>query len=241
MPIRFLASVRTVAEAKIAAGNGADIIDCKEPRRGALGALGLDTITAICAALPRGLPVSATIGDDVGCGSDVEVRVAETAAAGVDYVKVGIDGAGRWQDLLSRIGTLDLGACRLVAVVLADRPFDFDIIAACADANCAGVLLDTGDKMSGALPDILEAEKITEFVRRARNAQLFAGLAGALGAHHIADVAAYTPDILGFRSALCADGGRKNDIEPQSVRQVRAMIDQACQVHQHVLPHAHVL
>src|SRR4029078_10489724 len=59
----FLASVTNVAEARLAVSSGADIIDCKDPSRGALGALPLDAIFAVRAAVPREIPVSATVGD----------------------------------------------------------------------------------------------------------------------------------------------------------------------------------
>ncbi len=42
----FLASVRDTAEAEMAIGAGADIIDLKDPGHGALGALAPDTIAA---------------------------------------------------------------------------------------------------------------------------------------------------------------------------------------------------
>ena len=64
--MKLLVSVRSVEEALLVAGAGADFIDLKEPSAGALGGLPLATIRAIVAALHRGagaLPVSATIGD----------------------------------------------------------------------------------------------------------------------------------------------------------------------------------
>ena len=63
MTTAFLASVTTVAEAELAARCGADIIDCKDPAQGALGALPVRTVTAIRRGVPPSLPVSATIGD----------------------------------------------------------------------------------------------------------------------------------------------------------------------------------
>jgi len=67
--MRMLVSVRDVPEALLAARGGADFIDLKEPREGALGDLDLATIAAIVRVLRepgnglRRLPVSATIGD----------------------------------------------------------------------------------------------------------------------------------------------------------------------------------
>ena len=44
---QFLASVRDVSEAAIALAAGADIVDLKEPSRGALGAVEPATIAAV--------------------------------------------------------------------------------------------------------------------------------------------------------------------------------------------------
>ena len=57
----MLASVTSVAEAEAALAAGADLIDLKEPARGALGALDLDTVVAIVAAVGGRRPVSATV------------------------------------------------------------------------------------------------------------------------------------------------------------------------------------
>ena len=50
---KMLVSVRNVAEALMAAEGGADFIDLKEPRDGALGGLPPATIAAVVAALRR--------------------------------------------------------------------------------------------------------------------------------------------------------------------------------------------
>ena len=63
--MRMLVSVRDVPEALLAAHGGADFIDLKEPRDGALGGLAIATIREIMQALrarQRVLPISATIG-----------------------------------------------------------------------------------------------------------------------------------------------------------------------------------
>ena len=58
----FLASVRDEAEAAIALLARADIIDLKEPRRGALGALDLDTTRSIVSLIGGRARLSATVG-----------------------------------------------------------------------------------------------------------------------------------------------------------------------------------
>src|SRR4029077_11119555 len=86
----FLASVRDEAEAAIALLACADIIDLKEPRRGALGALDRDTTRSIVSFVGGRAPVSATIGDLPMHVETVGAAVLEKAACGVDYVKFGL-------------------------------------------------------------------------------------------------------------------------------------------------------
>jgi (5-formylfuran-3-yl)methyl phosphate synthase len=92
--MKLLISVRTVAEALAAAQGGADFIDLKEPRMGALGALPLNVIRDIVQTLRQAghkQSISATIGDvPMQALSEIQQRVRDVAACGVNIVKVGI-------------------------------------------------------------------------------------------------------------------------------------------------------
>jgi len=223
--IRFLASVRNVSEAQCAATHGADIIDCKEPRDGALGALDAATISAIRLAVPTSIPVSATIGDDAQCACDLTQRVANAATAGADFVKIGFDSQAPWQTAFDALADENFNTGQLVCVLLGDRGIDLTMVRACAKAGFAGVLLDTANKTSGALPDLISTSLLTAFVKSAHDEGLFVGLAGALRSHHVAELAALKPDILGFRGALCHNNGRQNELDPRALTALRATID----------------
>ncbi len=224
--VRFLASVRSVPEAQCAATQGADIIDCKEPLGGALGALDTATISAIRSIVPGPIPVSATVGDDAQGSPDLVERVANAAAGGADFVKIGFECQAPWQTALDALAAHeDFSNGQLVCVLLADRGIDLALVRACAKAGFSGVLLDTANKSSGALPDVISSRLLTEFVKTAHEEGLFAGFAGALRAHHVADLAALKPDILGFRGALCHNNGRQNALDPNAVAALRATID----------------
>ena len=88
-PVAMLASVTSLEEAELVAAGGADIIDCKDPARGALGALPLAEVAAIRARLPEAV-ISATIGDLPADPALLVGSARAMAATGVDYVKVGI-------------------------------------------------------------------------------------------------------------------------------------------------------
>ncbi len=230
---RFLASVRSVGEALLAARCGADVIDLKEPDAGALGAVPEDVQRAVLAALgERRARVSATVGD-LPFDADVLVpAVARTAATGVDFVKFGVFARGEaarrgfgW--LHRRLLAAPLPA-RLVVLFLADRLDGIDEAIALAKLalalpGVAGVMLDTADKASGALPDILAPRQLARFVAAAHDAGAFAGLAGSLRIEHIEDLAATGADLLGFRGALCG-GSRRGRIDEHRLAAVRERI-----------------
>ena len=61
--VRFLASVTSETEARVALAAGADVIDCKDPASCALGRLAPATVRAIRVGPAVRSAVSATIGD----------------------------------------------------------------------------------------------------------------------------------------------------------------------------------
>jgi dihydroneopterin aldolase len=220
---RFLASVRDPAEAAIALAAGADIIDLKEPGTGALGAVAPATLKACVKAVAGRAPVSATIGDLPMEPSVIADAVLETAACGVDYVKLGIFPGGEARACLDRLAT-DASHIALVVVLFADAMPDFDAVSAAATAGAAGVMLDTARKDSGPLLDHMPLETIARFVEGARREGLIAGLAGSLRAADIAKLLPLQPDLLGFRSALCRGATRSAAIDPGACRLIRALI-----------------
>lgn len=217
--MKLLVSVRSVAEARIAAAGGADYIDCKEPGAGALGALPLDTIRAIVGTLPRHL-VSATVGDFApDAVAPVLERVAATAACGVDLVKVGL--APGASALLEALAACDAA---IVPVFIADAGLDWGLLARACALPFAAVMLDTQDKASGSLFDVASEPALRRFVAEARAARKPCGLAGALRLAHLPRLRELAPDFAGFRSAVCA-GARTAALDAGLVTALRARLD----------------
>lgn len=220
--VRLLASVRSGAEARCAVAAGADVVDAKEPSRGALGAVDAPTLAAIRAAVPPSVALSATIGDVAsGDGARIADLCAATAAAGVDIVKIGLFPPGDPRALLDRLTRTPEAYGRRVLVMLADRPLDLSLVARLPDAGFCGVMLDTADKAAGSLFDVLDETIIARFAFTARRAGLGLGLAGALRLWHIPRLLGLRPDIAGFRGALCRGGSRQGEIDPALVAEVR--------------------
>lgn len=229
--VRFLASVTSVEEARIAVAAGADLIDCKAPSQGALGALPLSLVARIRMVVGTAIPVSATVGDRAPSSLDVERLVVETARTGVDFVKIGLYPDNDIEAAIVRLAGLDLGRARLVAVMLADLEPDFSLIGKLASAGFAGVMLDTALKDGRALPAVLAVPKLSEFVRECRANSMLCGLAGSLRAEHVAALVDLRPDLLGFRGALCRGTNRTAAIDSDAVHSVASAISSRCGMH----------
>ena len=219
----FLASVRDAAEAEMAIGAGVDIIDLKDPSRGALGALRPDIIAACVRAVGSRLPVSATVGDLPLEAQSVRSAILMTAALGVDYIKLGLFPGSERECCLTALATLT-AQIRLILVAFADALPEGDIVELSARIGASGVMFDTLGKRGASLPELIPPIRLAAFVRSAHAQGLTIGLAGALRASQVSELLSCEPDLIGFRSALCHDGERKRPLDPVRLAAVRGLI-----------------
>lgn len=222
----FLASVVSAAEADVALAGGADILDLKDPLKGALGALPSATIAKAIAFVAKRRIVSATAGDLPMEPEAVRNAVQRLSALGVDIVKVGLFPGGDVVACVQALRHETARGTRLVAVMFADQTPDFSLIPRLRDAGFAGVMLDTAGKLSGGLRTHLPQDILVKFVCLASDGGLMSGLAGSLRVEDVATLAAIEPDYLGFRGGICSDG-RQSSLSPERLRAVRAAIDEA--------------
>lgn len=225
----MLASVMTVAEAKVALELDADIIDLKNPREGALGALPLSTVREIVTVLDKRITVSATVGDAPYGPSQIAHKVLATAAMGVDIVKIGIDpnrsDKKSWREMtgLLKADSGNVDVC-LIAVLFGDDILPFDWADELAKSGFHGVMLDTADKRGGGLRTRHGDGDLKYFVEHARSLNLLCGLAGSLRIEDISPLLEMAPDYLGFRGALCRDADRIAELDIDAFRAVRSCI-----------------
>jgi len=222
---RLLVSARDAAEAEIALSGGADVIDLKEPAAGALGAVAPAALAAAVAAVAGRRPVSATTGDIPSEETEAVVAAAlAVAAAGADYVKVGLFPGPAVADLVAALGARVVPRARTVAVVFADRGVDPSLFAALAAAGFAGIVVDTADKRAGRLLDHLDHGRLADLVASAHARGLFVGLAGSLRRADVAGLAALAPDLIGVRGAACAAHDRVAGIDAAAVAGLAAAL-----------------
>lgn len=223
----FLASVATLDEMESARAGGADIVDLKDPARGALGAWDIKALQdAVTLWWSWGEPkpmLSATIGDRPMEPEALVAAAERVASKGVPMVKLGIFPGGDPLACFQALTPLS-ERTRLIAVFFADAEPDFDMLPDIAGCGFAGVMIDTADKAGGGLRRRIDDSAAGEFVRRARALGLMTGLAGSLKLEDVGPLAALQPDYLGFRGALCS-GVRTGRMSEQAVARIRSALN----------------
>ena len=248
----FLASVADLDEMDASLKAGVDILDLKNPTQGALGAWDRHDLVRAVRLIDGAKPISATIGDLSMEPQRLCAAVSETAATGVDFVKVGFfpsdifpgdispsnispgnifpgnifpasNGGGDERACAEALGRCDRGAARLVAVLFADQAPDFSLLEVLAANGFSGVMLDTADKNGGGLRDYLEDNLLARFVAAAAARGLFSGLAGSLSLDDALPLLELGPDYLGFRGALCGAEGRRGNLDPHALGELVAV------------------
>jgi len=226
--MQLLISVAGPADARAALLGGADVIDAKDPRHGALGPVSPHRLAAIRAVVGRARPLSAALGDAAD-EKALTGGVAAAASLGVAFVKVGFAGitsearARRLAVAAQRAATD--GGTRVVAVAYADWRHAESLAPArlvgiAADAGAAGVLLDTASK-GAPLFAIQPVASVAAWVAAAHAAGLFAALAGSLSGPDFAPARALGADLVGVRGAACV-GGRTGRVSRPRVATLRA-------------------
>ena len=224
--MRLLVSVVSAVEARRAVAGGADIVDVKDPRQGALGAPSPRVLSEVVRAVGGAAPISVALGD-------LPDPPHAAALAGVAYVKAGLWGAGG----------LDRAVAVMRAIADAVGPHTAVIAATYADAHTldppalapadlpeliertgiAGALVDTFVKDGRGLYGWLSEGELSQLVARTRAVGGTFGLAGQLRLGELRRVAA---DVVGVRSAVCRGGDRTSSLDAELVAAAVAEVRQ---------------
>ena len=210
---------------------GADIIDIKEPSRGALGAADADVIRAVAAEVPPFIPVSVALGDPDTAEVPVSIsRRVPYRDAGEIILKLGFAGSTGEIEAEQRLIAAIRSASAdprpaVVAVAYADyerarAPSPSAVVRAAARAGADGVLLDTFTKDGRDLFAFFPPEALQRWVEDARALRLMVALAGSLDSNGIRRARSTRPDVVGVRGAAC-NGGRLGQVSADRVRALR--------------------
>ncbi|NGM33426.1 hypothetical protein G4G93_05670 [Methylobacterium sp. DB0501] len=207
--VRLLVSVRDAAEATLARDRGADLIDAKDPDRGALGALPAETVRAIAAA--AGDRLSSAVAGEPRDAGEASACLAALAGTGVRYLKIA------WAPGRDPAGLRLPAGLPVIAVLFAEDGPDGADVPGLAAAGFAGAMIDTKTKDGRRLTDHLPLPRLAGFAAACRSQGLLSGLAGSLALDDIPVLAALGPGYLGFRGGLCAQGDRTGRLDPERI------------------------
>ncbi|MBX3413149.1 MAG: (5-formylfuran-3-yl)methyl phosphate synthase [Pirellulales bacterium] len=230
---RLLVSVRDAHEALAALDGNADLIDVKEPHRGALGAADADTIQSVVRAIDGRVPTSAALGELTELASDElgSQRPSALFHTATDFAKVGLAGCERhgdwpqrWRASLAQLPP----ETQRVAVVYADwqscgAPEPFTVLRHAVELECRAILVDTFDKSRGGLVDLWTPTELARYLAAIRAERMLAVIGGSLTASTIPSVAALRPDYIALRGAACR-GDRTGTIDATLVRQLANLV-----------------
>lgn len=219
----MLASVKSLDEAMLAAEQGVDFIDLKNPAEGALGALPLPLVHDIVAVLGGRSTLSATIGDLPMQPDLLYRRVKAVAETGVDIVKIGMFGQNNHRACIEMLAE-EAEKHHLIAVLMADQGIDCSLLPLLSMAGFYGVMLDTADKRNGRLTEWVTYQQLEVFIRVAQAEDLVCGLAGSLSLDDVPRLRDLGADYLGFRGALCANHERSGRLDPEIIKELRQML-----------------
>lgn len=207
---RLLVSVRNAVEARIALDAGVDLIDIKEPNRGALGAADASVWREVLDIVAGRVPVSCALGELS------EIRQANIVAipAGMQYVKIGLSGiasVSNWRAAWREKVSQRSADCNVVAVVYADgervgAPQAREILEAAQSLPCAAILIDTFEKSSGNVFQHWPSDALETYLGHARDAGLLTVLGGGLDWSSLELALTLPVDYVAVRGLACLSG-----------------------------------
>jgi (5-formylfuran-3-yl)methyl phosphate synthase len=227
----LLVSVRSAEEALVALEGGAEVVDVKEPRRGALGAANVEVWRAVQEVVGERVITSAALGEFMGDPIEALARQAN----GFRYAKIGLAGCGgSWKSQwLNVVDALPSGVLP-VPVAYADLHFARsqvyeDALEIARGSEARMVLIDTFDKSGGGLLSHLEIEKLQALLRSAGEVGVRLALAGSLQAEDISRLVEIAPAYLCVRGAAC-EGGRDGTVDLARVKSLAAIVRRSGQL-----------
>lgn len=219
--MKLLISAVDEKEAREAIQGGAEIIDVKNPKEGALGASFPWVIRRIKEIAPETVEVSCTLGDVPNLPGATSLAALGAATTGVNYIKAGLNGIKTEEDAVFLMKNVARAArecnpsIKIVATGFADaqrvgsvNPMIVPEIVYKAEIDVA--MIDTAVKDGSNLFNYLTSEKLRCFVKDAQERGLRVAFAGSLTKEDLPTIHALGADIVGFRGAACTGGDRTN-------------------------------
>jgi uncharacterized protein (UPF0264 family) len=230
--LKLLISPVDEKEAEEVIAGGANILDVKNPKEGALGANFPWIIKRIRQITPKNIEVSCTLGDVPNLPGATSLAALGAATTGVDYIKAGLYGLKTKEEAVYLMQSVAKAvrdynsSIKVVATGYADarrvgsvNPMLIPDIAHEAEADIA--MIDTAIKDGKNLFAFLTINQLRNFVNAAHDRGLEAALAGSLRKEDLSAVYALGADVVGLRGAACTHGDRVDGrITRETVREL---------------------
>lgn len=229
---RLLVSVRSAREAHEAIAGGCDILDVKEPSRGALGRPDADVISKVvevASQAGRHMPVTAALGelcDPANSLPDVAQSLHKLSLfkAGLARMR-GVC----WSERFTKLERQCAHVAPLIPVAYADAvraqsPSPAEVVAWAMDHQLPAVLVDTYVKDGRGLWEWLTPGSIADWTADCRANGVLLGVAGALRPIDLYRLQAPLPHVVAIRGAACRSGDRDAQVDRQRVRHVKTAL-----------------
>ena len=238
--IRVLVSVRSHEEAALACNSGADFIDAKEPKAGALGKLSIVKIKEIITVLRETKfdgKVTATYGDNLEKKINFSSQnFSSYFFLGLDAVKIGFDGRGlplaekAFSELIEAYENIILhrkkngSKCKLtkiIPVLMIDKGLNLEFLDFMMRAKIKkylfGFMVDTKYKAKYDLFDITNIDHLNRFFKKIDSYNLPYGVAGSLNQSSSGKIKLIKPFWAGYRGGVC-DGDRNSELSSSKIK-----------------------
>jgi len=217
---RLLVSVRSVDEALLAADEGVDLIDVKEPSRGPLGMADSSVRREI------GLRLGARHRLSAACGELLDFDRARPGTydpadwAGYRFAKIGLAGCAAysaWRDHWLVWRAMLPAATEPVLVCYADgqrfnAPCYDEVRAFASDAGIGMLLFDTWDKNGPGLCELWQTADFLRVGQELKQDGIGFVLAGKLGLENVPALTTCEASYLGIRGAVCNPAKPEEDV-----------------------------
>ena len=222
--INFLISLKNIEEISNQVIQEVDILDLKNPLKGAIGAWRVNNIKKVISLHKNKIKISATLGDIFG-DKEFLIKLKKFDCLGLDFIKFGLLSIDQ-KNLFEKLRMIESRVFKtnLVCVVFVDKKNHLNLVnnnlnyfLKCGVKN---ILLDTFGKKKGDLLNFCKTDYLRKFISKCKKKNIKIGLAGGLKEIQIPLIVKLNPDIVGFRSAICRSNKRTSSIDIKKIKKL---------------------
>ena len=222
--LNILISFRSIDEVSEECLKYVDILDLKDPDKGAIGSWEIKNLKKIISKFGNKIKISATLGDENKVYKILN-KLKLFDSLKLDYIKFGIftNDIGQLTFLLNNIKKRKFKT-ELVPVIFVENKFLRNFVAENIKAfkrfGYNFLLLDTYSKDVGNIFEICSEDYLKILLNQSLLNNLSIGLAGKLNLSNISQLVELQPKIVGFRSAVCEGENRKKELSMSKLKKL---------------------